>query len=245
MNGKIDTKDLCLKIHKFFSKLPKYKMSDIKNAQQKNPEILGGVYVMFEEGETYHGYPRITRIGTHQADKKTAPDTPSKKQSVWKRMMQHYGNVNSLLGRKDGSIFRKNIGIAMLNKSKDPYVEAWLFDRTTPANREKYDSDKTKVPFNKAKQDDIEKKVSSYIRNKISFVVVPINSRKKRHDFEYGLISAICRAFDFIPSKNWLGNFNDKEKIQQSHMWVANGIDDNPLTDVEFEEIKRFCKLFK
>ena len=73
-----DTKDLCLKIHKFFSKLPKYKMSDIKIAQQNNRDIIGGVYVMFEEGEDYHGYPRITRVGTHQADKKVLQISPKK-----------------------------------------------------------------------------------------------------------------------------------------------------------------------
>lgn len=242
---KKDTKDLCLRIHKFFDKLPKYKMADIKIAQQNNRDVIGGVYVMFEEGESYHGYSRITRIGTHQADKKTAPDIPDKSQSVWKRMRQHYGYMKSLLGRKDGSIFRKNIGIAMLKKSRDSYIEAWLFDRTSRANREKYDSDKSKVPYNKEKQDQIEAKVSDYIRNKISFVVIPINNRKKRHDFEYGLISAICQASDFYPSKNWLGNFNDKEKIKQSHMWVSDGIDDEPVTDDEFEEIKQCCKSFR
>lgn len=240
-----DTKDLCLKIHKFFSKLPKYKMSDIKTAQQNNRDIIGGVYVMFEEGEYYHGYPRITRVGTHQADNKSAPDLPSKKQSVWKRMMQHYGHAKDLLGRKDGSIFRKNVGIAMLKKSNDPYIEAWLFDRTSRESREKYDSDKSKVPYDKKKQDEIEMKVSDYIRNKISFVVIPINNRKKRHDFEYGLISAICQASDFRPSEEWLGNFNDKEKIKKSHMWVSDGIKDNPLTEDQFEDIMQCCKLFK
>ena len=240
-----DTKELCLRIHEFFSKLPKYKMSDIKIAQQNNNETIGGVYVMFEEGEFYHGYPRITRVGTHQADKKSAPDIPQKKQSVWKRMMQHYGHATNLLGKKDGSIFRKNVGIAMLKESNDPYIEAWLFDRTTCEKRKKYDSDKSKVPYDKKKQDEIEVMVSDYIRNKISFVVIPINNRKKRHDFEYGLISAICQASDFCPSKTWLGNYNDKEKIKQSHMWVSDGIDDEPLTEEEFKEIKQCCESFR
>lgn len=238
---KKDTKELCLKIHEFFSKLPHYKMGEIKEAKLQNSHINGGVYVMFEEGEKYHGYPRITRVGTHQADKKSSPDIPGKRQSVWDRMMQHYGRVRSLLGNKDGSIFRKKNGIAMLNKDKDPYIGAWLFDRTEPKKRAKYDSDKTKIPFNKQKQDKIETKVSEYIRNKISFVIIPINNRQKRHDYEYGLISAICQASDFVPSDNWLGNFQD----EKTSMWVSNGITDDPLTNQEFEEIKQCCKDFK
>jgi hypothetical protein len=129
----------------------------------------------------------------------------------------------------------------MLKKDGDPYIEAWRFNRSKPEKRAKYDSDKSKVPFNKQRQDEIEMRVSEYIRDKISFIIIPINNRKKRHDYEYGLISAICQASDFLPSDNWLGKFQD-EKMS---MWVSNGITDEPLTDEEFEEIKQCCKDFK
>ncbi len=50
---------------------------------------------------------------------------------------------------KDRSIFRKNIGRALLNKVKDPYLAAWELDLTTSEAKKKYS---TFVDLNKQKQ---------------------------------------------------------------------------------------------
>ena len=48
-------------------------------------------------------------------------------------MTQHFLNEN-----KDRSIFRKNIGRAILNKENDSFLEKWEIDLTPKEAREKY-----------------------------------------------------------------------------------------------------------
>jgi hypothetical protein len=68
-----------------------------------------GIYALFEEGEGGHGGHRIVRIGTHTG----ADKLPS-------RLREHF-----ILGNKDRSIFRKNIGRALLNRVGDPFLAQW------------------------------------------------------------------------------------------------------------------------
>jgi hypothetical protein len=65
---------------------------------------VNGIYVLFERGEECHDGGRIVRVGTHTGDGQ-----------LRSRMLQHFVNEN-----KDRSIFRKNIGRALLNRDRDP-----------------------------------------------------------------------------------------------------------------------------
>ena len=82
---------------------------------------MNGVYFLFERSELGHGGMRIVRIGSHTG----ADKLPS-------RMAEHTTK------NKDRSIFRKNIGRALLNKAGDPFLEQWNFDLTSRANRARY-----------------------------------------------------------------------------------------------------------
>jgi len=55
-----------------------------------------------------HSTDRIVRIGTHTGNNK-----------LWFRLKEH------LIENKDRSIFRKNIGRALLNKDNDCFIEHW------------------------------------------------------------------------------------------------------------------------
>ena len=80
-----------------------------------------GIYVFFEQGESVvwseKRVPRIVRIGTHKKDGRFPG-----------RIRQHYGRVNSLRGNKNGSVFRKHVGSALLRMAdqQDPRLEYWL-----------------------------------------------------------------------------------------------------------------------
>src|ERR1700681_3617725 len=71
--------------------------------------VQNGIYVLFEKGETAHGGERITRVGTHRNDARLP-----------KRLGQHF-----VTEKKEGSIFRKNIGRAFLRQANDPFLEQW------------------------------------------------------------------------------------------------------------------------
>src|SRR4030043_1564 len=107
----------CERLHKMFNSMKRFSFPF------KEDEIpLNGIYILFEKGEQGHGLHRIVRIGTHTG-----------KYQLISRLNQHFLNEN-----KDRSIFRKNIGRALLNKRKDTYLDNWEIDLTTKEAREKF-----------------------------------------------------------------------------------------------------------
>jgi len=107
----------CSKIHMLFNSMKAF------NFPFNEKDIpLNGIYVLFEKGELAHNTNRIVRIGTHTGNNQ-----------LRSRLQQHFINEN-----KDRSIFRKNIGRALLTKDKDPFVKIWEFDLTTKKSKEDY-----------------------------------------------------------------------------------------------------------
>src|SRR3989338_8228293 len=122
----------CNHLHNLFNSLPKHKFPFNIN------EIpLNGIYILFEKNELAHNTNRIVRIGTHTGNNQ-----------LRSRLNQHFINEN-----KDRSIFRKNIGRALLHKQKDSFLADWEIDHTTKQARLHH-------TINAQKQKEIEKLVS-------------------------------------------------------------------------------------
>lgn len=92
---------VCRRVHEVIWKLPRHRFPFDDQDIPAN-----GIYVLFEEGESGHGGDRIVRVGTHTGDNQ-----------LRSRLKQHFINEN-----KDRSIFRKNIGRAILSKDSDPFL---------------------------------------------------------------------------------------------------------------------------
>ncbi len=180
-----------------------------------------GIYVLFQKGEFGHGAERIVRIGTHTGE----GQLPS-------RLWQHFLNEN-----KDRSIFRKNIGRAILNKSKDPFLEQWEIDLTTRLNKAKYSH---KIDLDRQKE--IESQVSKFIRKNFSFSVFRIKDRTRRLKIESKLISTVSLCEDCGSSSTWLGNYSPKKKIRESGLWLVNELYKTPLTAEELKQIEKQIK---
>ena len=93
----------CEAIHGLTKKLDRHCFPYNESAIPNN-----GIYVLFQKGEAGHGLDRIVRIGTHTGENQ-----------LRSRLKQHFLTEN-----KDRSIFRKNIGRALLNKRSDPFLES-------------------------------------------------------------------------------------------------------------------------
>ncbi|MGN0740428.1 MAG: DUF6884 domain-containing protein [Treponema sp.] len=189
---------LCDMIHKYMNELPRYSYTYDLSKLPAN-----GVYICFEKGEKYKNWDRIVRVGTHTGDN----NLPS-------RLEQHF-----ILKNKDRSIFIKNIGRALLNKSHDPFLNDWNIDLTTKSAKEKYAS-----KINMEKLHEIEKQASDYLREHFSFAVLPIDKKEERLAYESFLIKAISSNKDCKPSENWLGLYSPEEKIRKSGMWLKQGL---------------------
>ena len=171
---------------------------------------LNGIYILFEKGEHGHNSDRIVRIGTHTG-----------KNQLLSRIHQHFLNEN-----KDRSIFRKNIGRAILNKNNDDYLHLWEYDLTTKANKELY-LDLIDIE----KQSKIEKEISDYIQNNFAFSLLSIEDKEKRLEIEARIISTVSLCKECKPSENWLGNHSTKEKIRLSGLWLVNELWKQPLSE--------------
>jgi hypothetical protein len=162
-----------------------------------------GIYIMFEKGQKQGELDRIVRVGTHTAEGRLKA-----------RLKDHFISQN-----KDGSIFRKNVGKALLSKNKDSYLDIWTLDMANKRNT---------TTIDKVKEAEIETAVSNYLHNNISFVCFPINNKEARLRIEEALISLLNRSDDFYPDNNWLGKFSPVDRICRSGLWLTQGLDAEP-----------------
>ena len=104
----------------------------------------------FEKGEKHNGLDRIVRVGTDTGEN-----------NLKKRLIEHFITEN-----KNRSIFRKNIGRALLNKESNPYLKYWELDTTSKADKEK-NLKLLDLEF-EAK---LEREISDYIKTNFSFCI--------------------------------------------------------------------------
>ncbi len=168
-----------------------------------------GVYFFREPGEersdTGNGL-RIVRVGTHATTGKS--DT-----KLWGRLKQHKGNDNTGGGNHRGSVFRREVGLALI-KRDGIEMPMWETRRTAPRSireSEVY----------------LEQAVSKVIRA-MPFLWVAIEDRALRGHIEQGTIALLSNyakiALD-APSDNWLGGCSPLPKIQGSGLWNSDFVD--------------------
>jgi len=194
---------ICEEVHRLFNSLCRFRFPFDKNNLPEN-----GIYVLFETGEQGHKLDRIVRIGTHIGNNQ-----------LHSRLLQHFIKEN-----KDRSIFRKNIGRAILNRRSDLFLEYWDLDLTTKKERDKY---KPIIDFEKQKM--VEHEVTRYLQSNFSFVGFEIEEQSKRLQIESKLISTVSLCDECYPSNTWLGRFSPINKIQQSGLWQVNELFKQPL----------------
>jgi hypothetical protein len=176
---------------------------------------LNGIYVLFERGEVAHGTNRIVRVGTHTGTNQ-----------LRSRLRQHF-----LIENKDRSIFRKNIGRALLNRDQDPFLSTWELDRTSRLARDNHVIDLKR-------QSAIEVIVSKYIREHFTFVVFRVDEKTQRLSLESKMISTISLCNACQPSAQWLGFSSPKAKIRASGLWLVNELYKEPLSIRDLEALK-------
>ena len=212
--------NICYKLHKLFNSMKRYNFNNINEIPFNN-----GVYIFFEKDEYYKNMDRIVRVGT---------DTGQN--NLKSRMSQHFTNEN-----KDRSIFRKNIGRAILNKTNQiNLLNYWNLDLTERAKKDKY--------FNEDLNKEckiIEKQITDFLCNNMSFVVFELEHKDDRLRFEEAIISALYNSDDFIASDKWLGNYVLPTKgnhVKNSRMWLSQGLKAKPITDEEFTRLLEITK---
>jgi hypothetical protein len=159
------------------------------------------------------------RVGTHRGQGQLSS-----------RLYEHFLTQN-----KDRSIFRKNIGRALLNKAKDPFLKQWEIDLTTKKARGKHAKH---IDFDKLAK--TEKRVSKYIQSNFSFVVFRVEDKDERLYLESKIVSTVSSCTECEASDKWLGSLSPKTKIRDSGLWLIQELWKMPLSS---KDMKRLNKL--
>lgn len=207
---------ICNELHLLVNKLERYRFPF-----NEKDIPLNGIYVLFQEGELAHGGDRIVRIGTHTGNNR-----------LRLRLKEHF-----IKEKKDRSIFRKNIGRALLNMRKDSYIGGWELDLTTRKNKDKY----FKL-VDQAYQSKIENEVTKIIQKEFSFVVLEESDKNNRLLLKSRIVSEASKCAECKASSNWIGKYSTKEKIGVSGLWQENELYKKGFTQDEFDQFNNRYK---
>jgi len=143
----------------------------------------------------------------------------------------------------DRSIFRKNIGRALFNKNKDPYLEVWEMDFLPRANRNKYSGLR-----DIEKEKSIKKQITEILRNNFFFRFIIIKNEDERigsKGLESKLIGTVSRCTMCKPSMNWLGNYSPKKQIRTSGLWLIQYLNAEGITEEDLPVIEKLIRKTK
>lgn len=196
-----------------------------------------GIYFFYEKGEVWghgEGQPRIVRIGTHRDG------------NFRSRISEHFllneAKVNFDATKPpphDRSVFRKNIGRALLNRSHDRYLVVWDIDFMKKENLEKY-AYLREIETERR----IEAEVTRLLRDNFFFRFVVVEGQAERmgsKGLEARLIATVARCSACRPSPDWLGQYSPKEKIRQSGLWQVQHLRADPLTESDRALLMAAC----
>ncbi len=196
-----------------------------------------GLYFFYEEGETWgHGgdSPRIVRVGTHRQG------------NFRSRIADHYlisREVNLDQNKpapKDRSIFRKNIGRALLQRSRSTYLRVWNVDFTSRNNRKRMGHLR-----DLQLEAQIESQVTRLLRETFSFRYLVIEEQKARMGgagLEGRSIGTLSRCGRCGPSIHWLGRDSPVGKIRESGLWQVQYVFGPELDDSEKARLRDFAR---
>jgi hypothetical protein len=232
---------LCRWLHEKLESLPLVKFPfDIT----KLPDT--GIYFFYEEGEksthtnnnhdddnsgtnnnnnnnsstsTTKSKPRIVRISTCRQDNFRRRISEDFLLNEAKMMTFTIANAKP----SDRSIFRKNIGRALLNKENDYYQKIWEIDFTIRENCNKYG-----IMRNIQKEKQIESTITKILREKFSFRFIPFEGQAKKMvdddtaRIEEGkLIGTVASCNLCKASDNWLGKYSPTSQIRSGKLWLS------------------------
>jgi hypothetical protein len=185
-----------------------------------------GIYFFYERKEVWgHGgsKPRIVRVGT------------ARDGNFRSRIAEHYLLHESKMrfgenqpAPHDRSIFRKNLGRAVLNRAGDPYLSIWEVDMTSRRAREDFAGRR-----DIGKERSIEAEVTRLLQVDFSFRYIVLEGRERRmgsRGLESALIGTLARCRLCNPSPSWLGSYSPIPKIRERGLWLVQHLTSHEMT---------------
>ena len=204
-----DTEEVCAAIHDALESLPLL-------SSPTDVPFLDGLYFFYEDGETSeHGaHGRVVRVGNH----------PRSSGGLRKRLRQHYS------GRKNGSVFRKLLGGALLRR-RDPKSPCLL-----PAPGKGHWEHHKEKTCQECRP--LEEEVSQLLRRSFRFRCVMVEDREERNGLEAALIATLAACPMCGPSPSWLGRYAYSETVRSSGLWNSQFVGGQTITERQLERVQ-------
>ena len=167
-----------------------------------------GLYFFYGDGEAseHAALGRVVRVGNH----------PRSDGTLQKRLTQHYS------GRKNGSVFRKFLGGALLRR-RDP--ECVCLQPAPGKGHWEHQDDKTCRECRP-----LEDEVSELLRQSFRFRCVEVVDQAERNELESVLIATIAACPVCEPSAAWLGRHAYSDKVRSSGLWNSRDVGGPTIT---------------
>jgi len=205
-----------------------------------------GIYFFYEEGEKLNHSedlgergdaadnfkPRIVRIGTHTGQ-------GTFRSRIAEHFLLNESKMNFTIANSkpsDRSIFRKNIGRALLNKENDYYQKIWKIDFTNRENRINRG-----IIRNIEKEKQIELEITRLLREKFYFGFISFEDESRRVGtlgIESKLIGTVASCNLCKPSNDWLGKCSPVPQIKNGKLWLSQHITAPGLKEQDKSEIE-------
>lgn len=179
-----------------------------------------GLYFFYEEGEVseHAADGRVVRVGNH----------PGSTSGLVRRLRGHYS------GRKNGSVFRKLLGGALLRR-RDPESPCVL---PTPGRGhwELQDAKTCEHCW------PVEQEVSKLLRSSFRFRCVKVVNQAERNESESVLIATIAACPACRPSATWLGRCAYSDKVRSSGLWNSRDVGGPTITAHQLERFRELAR---
>lgn len=210
--------EMCKWLHEQLLPLPAYRFPFDLDELPDN-----GIYFFYEKGEIWgHGgdQPRIVRVGSH-----TGQGNLRSRISETYLLDERGLSLGSLNAKPaDRSIFRKNLGRALLNRDRDEYLHVWEIDFTPRQNRERF-----RHLRDMEKEKGLEQAISALLRDWFCFRVIAVESPTERAELEKRLVGTLAGCEVCAPSESWLGRSSPERKIRDGKLWQVQNLKAGPL----------------
>lgn len=181
---------VCAEIHALLQQLPEFR-------SPREVPFDNGLYFWFETDEFCHleTVPRIVRVGNH----------PHAQDGLKNRLRNHYS------GTKNGSVFRKFIGGALLRSRNE--ASSCLAPGPGKGHWERQDL----KPCEECAP--LEKEVSRILRERFYFKCVRIDDKALRNHLERVIIRDLSECPSCKASEKWLGRWAYNSDVRKAGMW--------------------------
>jgi hypothetical protein len=184
-----------------------------------------GVYFFLQPGEyrdSHNGPGRIVRLGTHALK-------AGSKSTLWGRLSQHRGKAGGTGGNHRGSIFRLLIGDSLMRSGQHQTLPSWGL---------KGDLGKAAIALNQDRSElkeaelSLEIAVSKYLGEMqvlwldIDDEPAPASHRGIVERNAIALLSNYSQQVIDSASSSWLGSHCSRDRVQRSHLWNNNHVDE-------------------